>query len=90
MCQRCASTGRKCDGYASSAVPAQSSTISYTPPQLPLPSMPGLDLNSTQEQEAFHFFKLHTASEVSKPAIQHVPSLSTAVVWFLRLELLAV
>jgi hypothetical protein len=27
--------------------------------------MPGLDLNSTQEQEAFHFFKHHTAGELS-------------------------
>jgi hypothetical protein len=35
------------------------------PPQVPLPSMPGLDLNSSQEQEAFHFFKHYTASELS-------------------------
>jgi len=63
--------------------------VAYTPPQLPLPSMPGLDLNSTQEQEAFHFFKHHTASEVSKSSVCHMPSLTAAVVWFLRLDLLA-
>ncbi|KAF2677407.1 hypothetical protein K458DRAFT_319508, partial [Lentithecium fluviatile CBS 122367] len=65
ICQRCESTGRKCDGYTTPSANMHPYSIAYTPPQLMLPSVPGLDLNSTEEQEAFHFYKYHTASELS-------------------------
>ncbi|KAJ4290511.1 hypothetical protein N0V90_010728 [Kalmusia sp. IMI 367209] len=64
-CQRCTSTGRKCDGYKASAPTAQSHGVVYSPPQLLLNPNIGLDLNSTEESEAFHFFKYQTAYELS-------------------------
>ncbi|KAF1951331.1 hypothetical protein CC80DRAFT_496151 [Byssothecium circinans] len=65
-CERCTSTGRSCDGYVNeqpTIAPLQG--MVYTPPQLPVSPIAGVDLNSTEEQEAFHFFKHHTANELS-------------------------
>ncbi|KAF2646498.1 hypothetical protein P280DRAFT_464710 [Massarina eburnea CBS 473.64] len=64
-CNRCSSTGRSCDGYDNPASTLQSHAIVCSAPQLPITIMPGLDLSSTEEQEAFHFFKHHTANELS-------------------------
>ncbi|KAL5371957.1 hypothetical protein DPSP01_013872 [Paraphaeosphaeria sporulosa] len=63
-CQRCTSTGRKCDGYKS-ALANPSLPVVYQPPRFLLNPSLGLDMNSIEEQEAFHFFKYQTAFELS-------------------------
>lgn len=63
-CQRCTSTGRKCDGYTS-ALTNLSFPVEHQPPRFLLNPSLGLDMNSVEEQQAFHFFKYQTAFEVS-------------------------
>ncbi|KAF1966365.1 hypothetical protein BU23DRAFT_518131 [Bimuria novae-zelandiae CBS 107.79] len=64
-CKRCTSTGRKCDGYTTSGLSGPALAVAYAPPQFLRNPSHALDLNSTQEQEAFHFFKNQTAYELS-------------------------
>ncbi|KAF2867370.1 hypothetical protein BDV95DRAFT_582020 [Massariosphaeria phaeospora] len=63
-CQRCTSTGRKCDGYTTAAPSTHTYQMVYSRSPLSF-AKTGLDLNTTEEQEAFHFFKQHSASELS-------------------------
>jgi len=73
-CQRCTSTGRKCDGYNRVEAAQQANAVVLVSPQYPFTSSHGLDLASNEEAEAFHFFKCQTAYEVSSgPFLYHSP-----------------
>ncbi|KAF2650471.1 hypothetical protein K491DRAFT_697262 [Lophiostoma macrostomum CBS 122681] len=64
-CQRCVSTGRKCDGYTA-APSRQTQAIVCGPQTSSIASvMQGLNLDSFEEQEAFHFYQYHSSTELS-------------------------
>lgn len=56
-CQRCTSTGRKCDGYFDNAVVSPRSDTSACPPQAALSSDPE---SSTLEKKTFEWFRYQT------------------------------
>ncbi|KAF2014609.1 hypothetical protein BU24DRAFT_217625 [Aaosphaeria arxii CBS 175.79] len=65
-CKRCTSTGRRCDGYGALTLTAQTQQIIISPTNTSLASaMNGLQLNSAQEQEAFHFYQYRSVGEIS-------------------------
>ncbi|KAH7112864.1 hypothetical protein B0J11DRAFT_446471 [Dendryphion nanum] len=67
-CQRCTSTGRSCDGYAIAAPHIQTQETICTRQNLlfaTASASTGLNLNSLDEREAFHFYQHHGAFELS-------------------------
>ncbi|OCL06943.1 hypothetical protein AOQ84DRAFT_223354 [Glonium stellatum] len=61
-CERCTSTGRKCDGYKLAADNSQA-VISTRLPSLLLE--PGFSSETAGERQSLHFFHLHTAPELA-------------------------
>ena len=65
-CDRCTSTGRKCDGYTPPANSPGNRQIASSPRRSPLGTFSSaLHLESLEEQEAFHFFRYRASIELS-------------------------
>ncbi|KAF2003994.1 hypothetical protein P154DRAFT_485637 [Amniculicola lignicola CBS 123094] len=66
-CHRCSSTGRRCDGYPSTALDLlpQTQHMIHLHQSTLASSTSGLGLKSPEEQESFYFYRSHGARELA-------------------------